>query len=620
LAVRPGVWSGLITSESQSFNEESSSENLSRLPREETSRTSSRSANNNQSSSEEGLAQATSALRQLSPPAPEDSKKLAQLRDASGALPTMAPLPIRKETMETEMSRFLTKDKNKRQAASERNLSASWVLRAASTGCANWEDIQLARKSAESADDCGEHCSGTEGCVGFGFVRECENWKGMCVLWKGPGPCKGVHNKCWDDYTLHVHSPPATISTSEPKACGPWEEDTDYTGAPFRRLEGVLSMDMCCAQCSGDPRCKAWTWGKLRKLPGVSDVCFLKSGMGKKRKKKGIVSGVPSGEVRKHGFRSALRAQEQGIVARPWSEVERDIIFSPFQPCPGTFQVPGLGEVALTNAEWNIPGQRAGPVQLHSEGALVESNMKSRTYFTHTCTPGEYRPENYMALRLLGKTMRWTTNISGTGCGCNAAIYLTSMRWSQDASQCKDYYCDAASVCGVACAEIDLQEANKYAWASTLHASGDNHGPSQGYGGPRRDWSVRDYGPRSACIDTLEPFQVAASFPVDEQTGELASVDVEISQRGCRRSVRLAGYQFNGRDGMRELSVSLKQGMTPILSYWRSSEMLWMDGLGPRDGDGAGPCVQDSPDTCEDSVKFYDFSVESIAAESTLLT
>merc|ERR1712150_235949 len=160
--------------------------------------------------------------------------------------------------------------------------------------------------------------------------------------------------------------------------------------------------------------------------------------------------------------------------------------------------------------------------------------------------------------------------MGGASCGCNAALSLTSMRQNTDPSMCDDYYCDSNHVCGIACDEINIREANLYAWHSTLHTSDDPNGVGGGYGGGGpdwngpRDWGHSKYGLGSSCVDTAFPFQVEVSFPVDAQ-GSLVAMQVQLSQNGhsCPLVLRLGNYT-----GMAKLSESLAKGMTPVLSYW----------------------------------------------------
>eukprot|EP00420_Gonyaulax_spinifera_P017857 CAMPEP_0197912346 /NCGR_PEP_ID=MMETSP1439-20131203/74548_1 /TAXON_ID=66791 /ORGANISM="Gonyaulax spinifera, Strain CCMP409" /LENGTH=476 /DNA_ID=CAMNT_0043534123 /DNA_START=59 /DNA_END=1489 /DNA_ORIENTATION=- len=273
--------------------------------------------------------------------------------------------------------------------------------------------------------------------------------------------------------------------------------------------------------------------------------------------------------------------------------------------CPGSVQVKGHGQVSLINAKWNLKGQAAGSVKA-PDSQTVEPHMNGRTYFGDACTDGSYANKQYTALKLLGKTLRYTTDMSGAGCGCNAALYLTSLHQNSQLSDCEDYYCDANSVCGVPCAEIDIQEANQHAWHSTLHMQDDGEGIGVGLGGKATNWAKEDYGPGGRCIDTTKPFEVAVSFPQDKH-GDLASMYVELTQRGspCPLTASISSYS-NGRDGMPEMKAALVAGMTPIISFWASDDMLWMDGIGK----GAGECASDSAAACPDSVKFYNMSIE----------
>merc|ERR1719276_658984 len=158
---------------------------------------------------------------------------------------------------------------------------------------------------------------------------------------------------------------------------------------------------------------------------------------------------------------------------------------APAATCPGNVDVAGFGKVAVIPTGW---GSAEGmvPVQVSSgHGGIQElvPRMGSRAYFASTCSAGKYSNEQYLALDLRRKTLRFTVDLSGAGCGCNAALYLVSMRQNTQPSDCSDYYCDANKVCGVSCSEIDIMEANQFAWHSTLHSSQDSNGLGGGYGG-----------------------------------------------------------------------------------------------------------------------------------------
>jgi len=289
--------------------------------------------------------------------------------------------------------------------------------------------------------------------------------------------------------------------------------------------------------------------------------------------------------------------------------------------CPGAIDVPGYGQVHLVATRWNVPKDPAEKVEVVDGKVLA--HLKGRSYFANSCQAGQYNYQEYAAVNLLGKALRFTTDLSAAGCGCNAALYLTNLQQNSDISGCLDYYCDANSVCGVACPEIDVMEANRFAWHSTLHAWDDKFGKGGGYGGggPRwngaRDWTSEQYGPGGTCIDTDVPFEVTAGFPVDGQ-GNLTAMEVTLAQAGrpCDLRLSIGGYDGNttkwaagGGHGMSELTDALRAGMTPIASFWQSKDMLWMDGKG---NDTLGPCTKDLAKPCPKMVPMYDFSVENL--------
>mmetsp|Transcript_42148 Transcript_42148/g.83799 ORF Transcript_42148/g.83799 Transcript_42148/m.83799 type:complete len:234 (-) Transcript_42148:123-824(-) len=231
------------------------------------------------------------------------------------------------------------------------------------------------------------------------------------------------------------------------------------------------------------------------------------------------------------------------------------------------------------------------------------------------CTAGPHATfdrREYSALQLLGRTLRYTVDLSGAGCGCNAALYLVAMPQVKHPTACGDYYCDANAICGARCVEIDIQEANTRAWYTSVHAAEDPAGHGGGYGAGRRTWNATEYGPNGTCIDTDQPFQVAATFARAKLTsGPLGALEVTLSQVGkpCPLTVRIDKYPQPGGelDGFDEISKALEGGMTPVVSYWGAGEsMRWLDGPGI---DNEGPCGAENASRCSDSVVFSDFAV-----------
>lgn len=274
--------------------------------------------------------------------------------------------------------------------------------------------------------------------------------------------------------------------------------------------------------------------------------------------------------------------------------------------CPGVIAVGGHGPVRVTSTKWNMPGDPAGPVDVVA--GKVVPHMKGRAYFAGACSEGQFNHTSYSSMKLLGKRLRYTTDISGAGCGCNAAFYLVAMAHNAELSGCDDHYCDANSVCGPNCAEIDVQEANRFAWHSALHKAYDRNGVAGGYGGWTQGatypFDSAQYGPGSKCIDTSAPFDVAVSFHATG--GTLKAMEVTLSQPGrtCPLSVHMGEYP-----GMAELGAALSAGMTPVVSYWSSPDMAWLDGPGM----GKGPCQSPyGQPKCSAAPQFYGFALEDL--------
>ena len=272
-----------------------------------------------------------------------------------------------------------------------------------------------------------------------------------------------------------------------------------------------------------------------------------------------------------------------------------------------TYIYKGYGTVELVPTGWkNMSVLDTG---------VVSPQLGGRAYFADKCKAGHFSNKDYLALNLLGKTMSFSTDISGAGCGCNAAFYMTNMHQNTEVSECHDYYCDANNVCGESCAEIDIMEGNMFSFHSTLHSAHDHDGKAAGYGGGSdssyagwngpRTWTEEEYGPDARCIDTRQPFLVSVSFPTNAQ-GNLEAMEIVLTQPGkdCPLAATITKYEGNAA-----MTSALTQGMTPIVSYWSDKGMLWLDGKGK---DQKGACQVDHPNQCADSVKFYDFAIKTI--------
>ena len=204
------------------------------------------------------------------------------------------------------------------------------------------------------------------------------------------------------------------------------------------------------------------------------------------------------------------------------------------------------------------------------------------------------------AIVFSGQTLTYDVDLSNDGCGCNAALYLVSMPQSKNASTCSDFYCDANDVCGVRCTEIDLMEANKVAFVSTVHVEDDGSGQGFGYAHYVMDKARRlhspdaecAYGPAEKCaINTNLPFRVAIQF---SPSGEDFSFEVRLTQDGRRASLGPVRYIEKPQKGMVDsataanaaLRASLDAGMTLVVSHWggpTTSSMSWLD----------APCTDD---------------------------
>ena len=227
-------------------------------------------------------------------------------------------------------------------------------------------------------------------------------------------------------------------------------------------------------------------------------------------------------------------------------------------------------------------------LQLQPRDPAKVSRNSARVYLADSCTEGDYASTTYASPSLLGKTLSLTVDLSAAQCGCNAAFYLVSMAQNTQPGTCGgDYYCDANDVCGVRCAEIDLMEANRYAFHTALHAAWDNNGIAVTIAG------AQGYGPPTdgATIDTRRPFRVHSYF--QSEGGAFTELVTTLTQDD--RSVRITTANFR-----QEITDALIAGMTPTFSYWSNVDMSWLDG-------GAG--CWENQDTCGESVVYSELSL-----------
>jgi hypothetical protein len=155
----------------------------------------------------------------------------------------------------------------------------------------------------------------------------------------------------------------------------------------------------------------------------------------------------------------------------------------------------------------------------------------------------------------------------------------------------------------------------------------DPYGQGNGLGGGGDDWNgprtwYGKYGPGdNYCINTLKPFHVEASFPVQSASSKLKNSGMTVKLTQDLSSGTACTIEMNvgaGYSGINELSVSLTKGMNLVYSYWGGDgvDMGWLDGKG-TDNKGGG-CPAHVPDlssypSCKGTPRIYDLSVESLS-------
>jgi len=203
---------------------------------------------------------------------------------------------------------------------------------------------------------------------------------------------------------------------------------------------------------------------------------------------------------------------------------------------------------------------RGDGIKVH--GSSLTVGHGPRLYFAHTCQESIH-PDMFLTWNLLGKTLSYNVDMSKVGCGCNAAFYFVTMP-SRVKTKCGDYYCDANAVCGSNCAELDIQEGNSHAWASTPHHAYDPKGCEK---------HPDNYGPGKAVDPARGPMNIQVTFASDGST-----MTTNIKQNGQTVTITHDG---SCGQSLRDIGTDMgKTGMVPTLSNWGSNHksMDWLDG------------------------------------------
>lgn len=198
---------------------------------------------------------------------------------------------------------------------------------------------------------------------------------------------------------------------------------------------------------------------------------------------------------------------------------------------------------------------------------------------------GGYRTYGAVTRLAEGSVVEFDVDISIVPCGMVAALYYialplasaTATSAPSSSSSCATPYCDANALCGMACAELDLMEANRHAFRSTVHASTDHSGQGMGQGGFYQDdlWPRGSYGVRGSCIDTGRTFRVAMTYVAQGPR-------VVLSQDSCKLNMQLPTVPH-------EFSLGANIGVTPVLSLWGSPSTKANNNIGTKWLDG-GAC------------------------------
>jgi hypothetical protein len=224
--------------------------------------------------------------------------------------------------------------------------------------------------------------------------------------------------------------------------------------------------------------------------------------------------------------------------------------------------------------EWEVnlePWSGAAATVYSTDSSQVVLRGNQRGYLA---TRGRSRSlVQYEMLHLLGKTLRYTVDLSQVGCSCNVALYLVAMpQPNADSSR----YCDIQGGDPHPCVEIDLLEGNTKAIATTLHTTPSMARNDCNKWGCQTRYGATDnnckFGAGSPNIDSLRPFEMAARFDSD------GSMSVDAGQRGAWRRLWDRRIAHAPQRSIESLRRTLADGVVLVVSLWAANDMSWLDG------------------------------------------
>ena len=235
-----------------------------------------------------------------------------------------------------------------------------------------------------------------------------------------------------------------------------------------------------------------------------------------------------------------------------------------------------------------------------SDGDKYTCNMNNRGFIVDEAALDQTSPK-FFTPNLLGGSVEWDVDMSQHECGCFNTFYTIKApaknsdgsMWNSDGY----FYCDAniGNAGGPFCPEFDLQEGNKFSWATTPHMC--NVPTSQGF----YDWcdgsgqcaqNIVDqlawdgYGPGDQYqINTELPFHAKVDFLHDE-AGLFSGYITTLTQNGREQAMH-SGYC----DYLHNMTSDIANGMAFVVSNWEGDDS-WL-----RKDRCSGQCPGDAVET-----------------------